>query len=155
MNLILERYCYGYALPIRRPTEGRLFVGDHLLWTVEDPWNDNKPFDSCVPDGVYDLVPHHSPKHPDTWALVNPDLDIYRLPDDRPNGKGRFAILIHAGNWETDVEGCIAPGMSPALHGDRPMVVRSQTAMALLRKELGEGSHTLQIRAFRGAHLFE
>lgn len=159
MNLLLERYCYGYPLPYRRPTEGRFFVGEHLLWSLEDPWADNKPFDSCVPDGVYDLVPHDSPKHPDTWALVNPELDIYHLPHDIPlekRGKGRFGILIHAGNFEADVEGCIAPGKSPALVNDRFMVAHSKTAMELIRRVLGVGTrHTLTIRAFRGAHLFE
>ena len=83
MNLVLERYSYGYVKPYRRPTEGRLFIGDHTLFTLEDPWNNNRPFDSCIPDGVYDLVPHSTAKHPDTWALVNPSLNIYHLPDDR------------------------------------------------------------------------
>lgn len=154
MHLVLERYCYGHTLPFRLPTLGRLKVGGDTFFTCEDPWNNNKPFDSCVPDGVYDLVPHDSPKHPDTWALVNHDLDIYHLPADMP-GKGRFAILIHPGNYETDVEGCIAPGKSPALVDGRHMVTNSKTAMEALRRILGVGTkHTLLIRGVH-ANTFE
>lgn len=158
MNLVLERYCYGHVLPFRLPTLGRLQVGEHLLFSLEDPWNGNRPFDSCVPDGLYDLVPHHTAKHPDTWALVNPELGVYRQPSQIPEaerGKARFACLIHAGNYESDVEGCIAPGMGVALADGRLMVTRSQTAMALIRKTLGPGPHTLLIRSFRGAHGYE
>lgn len=154
MNIVLERFCYGAD---GLPTLGRLTLGTHRLFSLEQPWRNNKPFASCVPDGLYRLVPHSSEKHPDTWALVNPDLDIYHLPSDIPEakqGKARFACLIHVGNYQEDVEGCIAPGVAFSMAGGRPMVTRSTEAMDTIRRYLGPGEHSLLILP-TSANLFE
>lgn len=136
-------------------TEGTMKVGDLTIFTLEDRWNDNTPFASCIPGGVYDLVPFHSDHHPECWAMVNPELDIYLQPRDIPahkKGVGRFACLVHAGNWETDVEGCIAVGLRRGLTKNpkstrmEPSVHDSQKTMTKLRVLLGRESHVLEIR---------
>src|SRR5690606_12463494 len=119
--------------------------------TLEDPWNNNAPFNSCVPSGQYTLVPHSTDAHPNTWALVNPDLNIYHYPSPDKKQADRFACLIHSGNWEDDVEGCILVGMTQTIMPDRVhhrqelAVSSSRMAMDILRQALGEGVHTLEI----------
>jgi hypothetical protein len=59
------------------------------------------------------LVPHNSEAHPDTWALVNPQLDVMHwdseVPPDRV-GRVRTTVLIHPANYVTELRGCLAPG---------------------------------------------
>lgn len=135
-------------------SEGTLAAGAFKCFTLEDRWNDNKPFASCIPAGLYDLLPWDSVKHPECWVMVNPALNIYRQPGDIPPGKkgeARFACLIHVGNWETDVEGCIAVGLrrgmtkNPKSNRMEPSVHDSIKAMAALRALLGRESHQLEI----------
>lgn len=90
-----------------------LLNGEHLAYTVEQPWNDNKPFVSCVPVGTYDLIQHQSTKYGDVFALYNPDLDVFHYPDDRENNDQRYACLfVHKGNYPRNFEGCIGTGNS-------------------------------------------
>ena len=86
---------------------GRLFVeGIFINWTIERPWLDNQNDISCVPDGVYDVIPHISPRYGEVLALVNPDLNVYYDKDDRPNDEGRYLCLVaHIGNWSKNVKG--------------------------------------------------
>jgi hypothetical protein len=44
------------------------------------------------------------------FALINRDLGVHEYAHECEGGKGRFAILIHRGNWMSDLAGCIAPG---------------------------------------------
>lgn len=151
MNLLLVRSSLG---PIA--SEGTLSAGAMKLFTLEDRWNDNKPFASCIPAGEYQLLTFDSPKHPACWVMYNPALNIYRQPGEIPPGQkgvGRFACLIHAGNWETDVEGCIAVGLRRGLTRNpkannrlEPSVHDSRAAMDKLRAVLGAGPHTLTIQ---------
>jgi hypothetical protein len=99
-----------------------------------------------VPDGDYSIIPHNSPKFPNTYALINADLGVYYQPIDKPSGQawGRTAILIHTGNFVSDVVGCIAVGET---HGGKS-VVRSREAMGQLRTILGRERHTLHIHPF-------
>lgn len=66
--------------------------------TLEDAWKDNKKNISCIPEGTYKVVRHVSPKYGDCFMISNV-----------PN---RDYILIHAGNYTTDTEGCILLGDS-------------------------------------------
>ena len=101
-TLILERFCYS-----PQGTFGRLFFEDlsgpqgseavHFkFYTVEQPWNYNKPFHSCIPEGEYVCKRWNSQDHPNTWEVTNV-----------PN---RTEILFHVGNNIDDVVGCIALG---------------------------------------------
>jgi hypothetical protein len=128
-TLTLERYCYSET-----ETEGWLWIDDDTrLHTIERPWKGGAPggvpFVSCVPDGRYDLDPFVRSNGDVVLRLQNPDLGVYHNADDRPSGKGRYAVLIHVGNYVDDVVGCIAPGLDRIIHRGRPMVTNSRKAM--------------------------
>jgi hypothetical protein len=129
-------------------TLGVLQAFGFTFYTVEDPWNDNKPFGSCIPLGVYAMLRHNTPHHPNTWALVNPSLDIYHLPSDIPTerkGKGRFACLIHAGNTAKDVEGCIAIGLVRGENGVGKSVKAMEKFRELMSQQTGIKFFNLKI----------
>lgn len=74
-------------------------AGAHLLrvFTGEDDWLDNQRQISCIEAGVYAcertiFLKHHLPT-----------FEITSVP-------GRQRILIHPGNTEEDVEGCVLVG---------------------------------------------
>lgn len=48
MSVTLERFAYS---PFG--TFGKLIYGDKTFLTVERPWLGNKPYKSCIPEGVY------------------------------------------------------------------------------------------------------
>lgn len=64
--------------------------------TVELPWKNNKVRESCIPEGEYQAIKHHSPKFKNCFWIQN-------VP-------GRSEILIHAANYTYQLLGCIAPG---------------------------------------------
>lgn len=103
-------------------TFGELCFGDDVLCkTCELPWNNNLPRKSCIPPGVYPVIPHTGPVWQDVWEIIVP---------------GRTAILIHAANLPEQVEGCVAVG---SVFGDidgKPAVLGSRAALDKLRKIL-------------------
>jgi hypothetical protein len=78
--------------------------GEHLCFTLELPWIDNKQNVSAIPEGTYHVKKYSSKKWPNVWEVTNV-LD-------------RTAILIHWGNKVStepklsDVQGCILVGES-------------------------------------------
>lgn len=128
-RLILERYCYSET-----ETEGRLWLDDDdFVYTLERPWRAGMPggvsFESCVPDGTYELVPHTRPNGHEVYALRNPALHVYYTAEERGDRPGRYLILIHSGNTVDDVVGCIAPGEVRTIHNNRRFVASSRRAM--------------------------
>lgn len=91
MRVKLERRAY---LP--HCTIGVLTYGAKTFVTMERPWRGNEPFESCIPEGKYTCKRVMSPKFGDTW-------EVTAVPR-------REAILFHAGNKSSDVQGCIALG---------------------------------------------
>lgn len=146
MNLALHR---SELTPLA--TSGTLLAQGALFYTIEQPWRENLKGHSCVPVGLYELVPFQSPKHGATWQLHNPTLNIYGR-GEVPDG-GRSLCEIHSANWAEQLEGCIALGldhqpMLDALTGKvEPAIEGSRDAIAHLLALLGpltEG-HTLTI----------
>lgn len=79
-------------------TFGILRLGD-LEWpTCEDDWRNNERGQSCIPTGTYTLERTIYHKH------GYPTFEVTGVP-------GRSRILIHPGNTEEDVEGCILLGV--------------------------------------------
>lgn len=120
-------------LEINNTTIGQLTIdGLPTLYTCEDLWRDNARNISCIPEGVYECVPHGwagSPtKYKDVWMLKN-------VPD-------RSAILIHAGNTHADTQGCILVGME---HDGKGTILQSRKAIDLLRKKFGMSRFKLSI----------
>jgi len=106
MRILIERYNYD-----DKQTLGRLYLLDessHILadWhSLELPNKDNKRRVSCIPEGMYKARKHNSPKH---------GLSLWL--QDVPN---RSEILIHKGNYHSDILGCIIIGSDLAdINGD-------------------------------------
>ncbi|WP_226649631.1 DUF5675 family protein [Microbulbifer variabilis] len=115
MNCNLQRFAYGPDA-----TLGRLRVRDCVFYTVERPWLGNRPFESCIPEGVYSCNPYNSLRFPNVWELQE-------VP-------GRSKILIHTANYSADVQGCIGIGSNLAPGGW--WVTQSRRAMQQLRELL-------------------
>lgn len=64
--------------------------------TLELPWANNKPNESCIPEGTYLFKMVKSPTRGDVYEAVN-------VP-------GRTNIQIHPANWCRQLLGCIAIG---------------------------------------------
>ena len=121
-------------------TYGVLRVDGLVLQTIERPWTPSPDGPggtegiSCVPFGSYRLVLHDSEAHPQTWALVNPDLGVWHFPNDIPAGSiGRSAVLIHPANWAHQLQGCIAPGMARSTMMGLAAVDQSRLAFAKIK----------------------
>lgn len=153
-DLIQTRKAY---LPDQTLSLLELPSGSHL-WCMERPWihdaeHGSKPSESCIPDGYYELVPHNGSDFQDTWALVNPDLQVWHLPDEM-DGPGRYACVFHAGTFPRHFAGCIGVGLNLQYLKDSQRgewkygLVRSREAMAKLRKELvvGSAGHGIMIQ---------
>ena len=84
-----------------------LLVADGLapIQVMEPPWRDNARNRSCIPPGVYDVLPHVSPRFGRCLLVTG--------VEDRSH------ILFHAGNLGGDVDkgfrshtaGCLLPGL--------------------------------------------
>lgn len=132
-------------------TLGLLFVGDLTLCTIERPWipstltKGGTKGISCVPPGLYRLVPHDTEAHPETWALVNPQLGVVHQQHQSTNPHDRAAVLIHAANWPSELRGCIAPGCRTVKTETGYMVASSREAMKLIRNRMPWVEHELTI----------
>lgn len=70
--------------------------GEQVCKTLELPWKKNKRSVSCIPWGTYRVTDYSSTKYPSAFVVLN-------VP-------GRSGILIHAGNYVSQIEGCILVG---------------------------------------------
>lgn len=119
--------------------------GSGIVHTVERPWKDNKPFESCIPEGKYPLVMRPS------GVVARSTREKYTQGWEVQNVPGRSFIMIHPGNWPSNLEGCIAPGLSLALMKDPKSdcpygVTSSQAAFEKLMSSLKPGEpYTLVI----------
>jgi hypothetical protein len=78
---------------------GVLLSGTYpVCLTLEEEWRDNAKGISCIPEGSYLCKRTITPKHGETFEVMN-------VPG------GRTAILFHSGNTESDTQGCILTGM--------------------------------------------
>lgn len=81
---------------------GRLTVigydGEFLMrcYTVERPWEGNRPNVSCIPTGTYRAKLG-------TFKGKYANYELQDVP-------GRSAIEFHIANFASELEGCIAPG---------------------------------------------
>lgn len=96
-----------YEVVLKRlQRDGKQTLGSLIVWcgtdkvfeckTLELAWNNNKPFNSCIPMGRYQVRKRHSDAYRNHWHVL-----------DVPN---RDLILIHFGNFHRDTDGCICVG---------------------------------------------
>lgn len=79
-------------------TDGHINHNIQKFCTLELPWRDNRPRESCIPCGRYVCRRVCSPKFGDTFEIC-----------DVPN---RSNILYHSGNYYKDTQGCVLLGDS-------------------------------------------
>lgn len=105
-----------------------------MLWTCEDLWQDNRANISCIPDGQYRCDPHGwEPKNLYRFKRVWQVIGV----------RSRSVILFHAGNDNTDTQGCILVGRGISNAG----ITDSQLAIDYLRRTIGEKSFTLVVKS--------
>lgn len=112
----------------------RLVCGDIEFHCIERPWKDNKVRESCIPVGVYKVLPldrSGSGKYVDVWHLQDVE--------------GRTEILIHAGNTKNDSVGCVIIGSERGELNGEAAVLGSKKALAKLNEVTGRQPFTLQI----------
>lgn len=73
--------------------------------TLELPWANNKPNESCIPEGTYLCSLVDSPKYGRVY-------EIKGVP-------GRSHILFHPLNWSTQSNGCVGIGRSEGMVHDK------------------------------------
>lgn len=134
MLIELERFAYSPD-----GTFGRLRLGGLELWTCERPWKANAPFESCIPEGVYDLQLRPSP------LIDRITKGEYRRGWEVCDVPGRSHILIHPANWPDELEGCIAPGLRYAVLNGKNAVASSLPAFRKLMAAIPEGENELRV----------
>jgi len=112
----------------------------------------NQPFESCIPQGEYDLIPFESPKYGSCFIMVNPDLNVYQFENSpgRPDN-GRFLCLfVHRGNEVDNFVGCIGASHAYDEQRDRLLSSTRKACEAVNAAVVEEGSYRLRI-----SHEFE
>lgn len=95
------------AIIIRTPSDDKQTLGNFIVTesdgdilfqckTLELAWKNNKQSISCIPKGLYTVVKRYSDKYKHHYHITNVE--------------GRKWILIHHGNYHTDIRGCILLG---------------------------------------------
>ncbi len=94
---MLEKVFLNRFKSDQKQTLGELvFKGKVIAKTLELPWKNNQRKISCIPLGTYRVVRRYTSKHGNHFWLK-----------DVPN---RDYVLIHRGNYNFQIEGCILPG---------------------------------------------
>ena len=99
MKARLERILYG-----SKQTVGKWYClndSDFIkasFNTIELAWNNNETYISCIPEGSYWVEKRYTKQR--GWHLHIKDVE------------NRIWILVHVGNYYTQIEGCILPGMN-------------------------------------------
>ena len=115
-ELIRQNYTDKQVTGVLRILDGTKVVSS--FFTLELAWKNNQRKVSCIPKGTYTCVSRTSPKYGRHFHVTNvPNRDL---------------ILIHHGNFHTDILGCILIGKGRAdLNKDGLMdVTQSKVAMS-------------------------
>jgi len=124
MKLLIERYPNSEKQTIGN---GYVLKNDFIQFefrTLELPWLNNKRKVSCIPTGDYKVKKRYSKKFGNHFHIQNV--------------KDRSYILIHKGNYYTDILGCILVGDDLSyINDDNEIdVVNSVNTMKQLLKRL-------------------
>lgn len=123
--VVIERF--GYT-PMG--TFGRARYQDFQAYSVERPWENNQPFISCIPVGVYKIRP--TMYYGGDGPGGKKDYPAYKILSV-PN---RTHIKIHIANTMDDLFGCIAFGKHLGFIDKRWAVVESRLAFRSFMDEM-------------------
>ena len=105
------------------------------LWAIERQWNHNRSDISCVPAGVYGLVPWTSGSFGEVYTLVGGSVTPIKA--DSPKHAGRWGNHLHPANYWHQLLGCVAPGMRRGEAEGDLCVWSSKAALADFRRKMG------------------
>ncbi len=122
-------------------TFGVMYAEGFACFTIEKPWRNNRPFESCISARTFKVIPFSSEKHPRCYKIV--ELNGGEV-------KGRWNILFHIANLagdkkkglQSDLSGCIAPGFSKGELRGQEAVLKSGVAMTALRRIIDAADST-------------
>jgi hypothetical protein len=110
MDILIRRTCDNGI-----QTLGNGLCDGFHFKTLELPWRNNERRVSCIPIGEYEIIKHNSPKFGLTYWVQNVT--------------NRSEILIHKGNYHTDILGCILVGSAHKdINNDRQVDVINSAA---------------------------
>lgn len=141
MKITLERVAHDPSFG----TLGKLYIGDKIFYTVEQDWENNQPYKSCIPNGEYYLFPHTSPRFGECYIMENTSLGVTK---NNTSTSKRFGCLIHSANYASQLQGCIAPGLQYGFFNGALGVSSSRKAMGQIAELLGRDlsrPHTINI----------
>jgi len=102
LNSKLKEFKLVRTVSTLKGTLGLLYHDtDFVCYTLELPWNSNERRVSCIPALYYRCEIWNSPKFGFTFEVMGV-----------PN---RSKILIHKGNWLTDINGCVLVGLQQSI----------------------------------------
>jgi hypothetical protein len=121
---------------------GNSQTGQYKCLTLERPWLNNDPDVSCIPPGVYQCIWNLSPH---LTILAGHNVFTYELQ----NVPNRSGIRIHPANKVSQLEGCVAPGLSYGeLPGDtEPDILSSTVAFDAIHDLFGGEPFMLTVHA--------
>jgi hypothetical protein len=129
----ITRFCYGPEGTFSQAT-----IGGQEFFFCELPWNNNKAYESCIPEGTYGIKRDVSGQHK--------GFELTNVPS-------RSQIEVHVGNTIMHTEGCLLVGLGLGYVNGRWAVANSRAAIVDLRNALKkDGSKQVTIASvFKGA----
>jgi len=111
---------------------GKLFIDNKFCcYTVERPWQENKPYVSCIPCRAY-LI------QKGTFRNEYENYEIKNVPD-------RTHIEIHRANVADDVQGCIGLGLELGVVDGKWAVLESRAAMGRFVDEMQGDEYAVMV----------
>ena len=127
-------------------TIGKIHLEDKTLISMEQPWNDNIPYQSCVPPGMYELIPWESTRYSSCFVIVNEKLNVFfsKVSPNRPEN-GRFkCIFFHRGSYVRNFKGC--SGLGETYKPEFDMITNTTQTCRIMNNHIKEkGIRLLQI----------
>jgi len=132
----------------KKGTHGTFRLQGLEFHSLERRWEDNKPFESCVPPGEYVLIPHDSAKYGECFVMVNPELNVYYRKDSpgRPENGRYMCLFVHRGNEVENFVGCIGASHAYDVDNDRLLSSTTTACKEVNRLVDAEGSYRLLIQ---------
>lgn len=118
-------------------------TGEHICYTVECPWLNNAPNQSCVPPGQYEVETHVSPRFGPCLIISAPTLGVTKAGPSL-----RTHCLFHAANHPSQLQGCIAPGNSFGVVAGNWAVTHSGATLQQLIALVGNNIAQLTIERY-------